>query len=417
LGEACAPRCRLPSKRKWSRRRSLIGPVATHEYRVGRRTLEAREEATLAPYGMPSSATKGRRHPESEHPLRMAFQRDRDRIIHSTAFRRLEYKTQVFVNHEGDYYRTRLTHTVEAAQVTRTLARILGLNEDLAEAIALAHDLGHTPFGHAGERTLDRVMKSYGGFEHNAQSLRIVDLLEERYPTFMGLNLSWEVREGIVKHSTRYDRPQVAEFDASLAPCLEAQIVDFADEIAYTAHDVDDGLKSGILEPDALATVPLWSAALGDAAAVAPDAAEGIRRYQAVRRLIDWMVTDLANTLLARIDMDRIDSVADVRRVRPRLVDFSESMGGQHAVLKRFLNENLYHHHRVTRMTQKADRIMTALFDVYMAEPRQLPPHVFDRRSEEAEGTPRVIADYIAGMTDRFALDEYKKLFDPSERV
>src|SRR5436853_2492497 len=223
-----------------------------------RSELEAREAAALAPYAMRSRDSRGRRHPEPEHPLRMAFQRDRDRIIHSTAFRRLEYKTQVFVNHEGDYYRTRLTHTVEAAQVTRTLARMLALNEDLAEAVALAHDLGHTPFGHAGERTLHRLMEPHGGFEHNAQSLRIVDVLEERYPTFAGLNLSWEVREGIVKHSTRYDRPQVAEFDAAKAPTLEAQIVDYADEIAYNAHDIDDGLKSEMLTMDDLAGAAVW---------------------------------------------------------------------------------------------------------------------------------------------------------------
>ena len=230
----------------------------------GRQALEVREAAALAPYAMRSGDSRGRVHAESEHPSRMVFQRDRDRIIHSTAFRRLEYKTQVFVNHEGDYYRTRLTHTVEAAQVTRTLARMLALNEDLAEAVALAHDLGHTPFGHAGERTLDRLMTDYGGFEHNAQSLRIVDVLEERYPRFRGLNLSWEVREGIVKHSTRYDRPQVVEFGAEFAPCLEAQIVDFADEVAYTAHDVDDGLQSGLIDNDELLTVPVWADAWGE---------------------------------------------------------------------------------------------------------------------------------------------------------
>src|SRR6266850_806974 len=229
-----------------------------------RAEFEAREAAALAPYAMRSRDSRGRRHAEPEHALRMAFQRDRDRIIHSSAFRRLEYKTQVFVNHEGDYYRTRLTHTMEAAQVTRTLARILGLNEDLAEAVALAHDLGHTPFGHAGERTLDRLMAAHGGFDHNGQSLRIVDVLEERYPTFRGLNLSWEVREGIVKHSTRYDRPQVVEFGAEAAPCLEAQIVDFADEVAYTAHDVDDGLQSRMLDPDDLRTVSVWDQALGE---------------------------------------------------------------------------------------------------------------------------------------------------------
>jgi dGTPase len=365
---------------------------------------------------MRSRDSRGRRHPEPEHAMRMAFQRDRDRIIHSTAFRRLEYKTQVFVNHEGDYYRTRLTHTVEAAQVTRTLARMVGLNEDLAEAVALAHDLGHTPFGHAGERTLHRLMEAHGGFEHNAQSLRIVDLLEERYPAFRGLNLSWEVREGIVKHSTRYDRPQVVEFDADLAPCLEAQIVDFADEVAYTAHDVDDGLQSGMIDPGDLATVPLW----GDAtrkADLAPTASGVVRRYQSVRLLIDWMVGDLADTLVKRLQSEGVDSIDDVRALKPRLVEFSTEMGQRHAELKAFLTDRLYHHHRVTRMTQKADRIMSALFEVYMAEPRQLPPHITDRVAEEGEGMPRVIADYIAGMTDRFALEEYKKLFDPYERV
>jgi dGTPase len=383
----------------------------------GRQALEAREAAALAPYAMPSRDSRGRVHAEPEHPFRMAFQRDRDRIIHSTAFRRLEYKTQVFVNHEGDYYRTRLTHTVEAAQVTRTLARALGLNEDLAEAVALAHDLGHTPFGHAGERTLDRLMAPYGGFEHNAQSLRIVDRLEDRYPSFHGLNLSWEVREGIVKHSTRYDRPQVAEFGADQAPCLEAQIVDFADEIAYTAHDVDDGLQSGMLDPDDLATVPLWADALARESARAPGAATRALRYQAVRRLIDWMATDLVETLAARLAREGIASLEGVRRVKPRLVEFSPDMGTRHAALKAFLTDRLYHHHRVTRMTQKADRIMSALFEVYMQEPKQLPPHVTRRTVEEGETMPRVIADYVAGMTDRFALEEYKKLFDPYERV
>ncbi|HKA30123.1 MAG TPA: deoxyguanosinetriphosphate triphosphohydrolase, partial [Candidatus Binatia bacterium] len=343
---------------------------------VSRQALEAREAAGLAPYAMPSRASRGRRHPEPEHPFRMVFQRDRDRIIHSSAFRRLEYKTQVFVNHEGDYYRTRLTHTMEAAQVTRTLARALGLNEDLAEAVALAHDLGHTPFGHAGERTLDRLMQPHGGFEHNGQSLRIVETLEERYPRFRGLNLSWEVREGIVKHSTRYDRPQVAEYDASVAPCLEAQIVDFADEIAYSAHDVDDGLKSGMLDPDDLDTVPLWADAQRAVSAEAPGAPVAVLRYQAVRRLIDWMASDLVETLLARIADEHIDSLDAVRAVKPRLVEFSPDMTIRQRELKAFLYERLYTHHRVTRMTQKADRIMSALFEVYMQEPRQLPPHV-----------------------------------------
>jgi len=382
-----------------------------------RQQFEEREAAVLAPFAMRSRDSRGRKHPEPEHPFRMAFQRDRDRIIHSTAFRRLEYKTQVFVNHEGDYYRTRLTHTMEAAQVTRTLARALGLNEDLAETVALAHDLGHPPFGHAGERSLDRLMAPHGGFDHNAQSLRIVDVLEERYPAFRGLNLSFEVREGIVKHSTRYDRPQVQEFDAALAPCLEAQMVDFTDEVAYNAHDIDDGLQSGMLDPAELETVGLWREAIASVRRTAPRASDRVLRYQAVRRLIDRLVNDLIETLAVRLQREGIDSLAAVRRVKPRLIEFSPELAGDVQQLKTFLFDRLYTHPRVTRMTQKADRIMTALFEVYMAEPRQLPAHVTRRSREEGEPMPRVIADYLAGMTDRFALEEYKKLFDPYERV
>ncbi len=382
-----------------------------------RQQFEEREAAVLAPFAMRSRDSRGRKHSEPEHPFRMAFQRDRDRIIHSTAFRRLEYKTQVFVNHEGDYYRTRLTHTMEAAQVTRTLARALGLNEDLAETVALAHDLGHPPFGHAGERSLDRLMGPHGGFDHNAQSLRIVDVLEERYPAFRGLNLSFEVREGIVKHSTRYDRPQVREFDADLAPCLEAQMVDFTDEVAYNAHDIDDGLQSGMLDPDELETVGLWREAIASVRRAAPSASERVLRYQAVRRLIDRLVNDLIETLAARLEAEGIDSLAAVRHVKPRLIEFSPELTGGVKELKTFLYDHLYTHPRVTRMTQKADRIMTALFEVYMTEPRQLPEHVTRRAREEGEPMPRVIADYLAGMTDRFALEEYKKLFDPYERV
>jgi dGTPase len=384
---------------------------------LSRGDFEAREDAALAPYAMRSRSSRGRRYPEPEHPFRMVFQRDRDRVIHSAAFRRLEYKTQVFVNHEGDYYRTRLTHTMEAAQITRTLARTLCLNEDLAEAIALAHDLGHTPFGHAGERILDRLMAPYGGFEHNAQSLRIVDVLEERYPEFRGLNLSWEVREGIVKHSTRYDRPQVQEFDPNLAPTLEAQIVDFTDEIAYNAHDIDDGLKSGMLDPDDLASVPLWRDSLREVTRKAPRASEGVLHYQAVRTLIDHMVSDLIETLLGRLHERRIDSITAVRAVKPRLVEHSPEMGERVRELKAFLYDRLYTHYRVTRMTAKASRIVSALFTAYMEEPKQLPPHVTRRVAEEGESMPRVIADYVAGMTDRFALEEYRKLFDPDERV
>src|SRR5438046_5965404 len=276
---------------------------------------------------MHSPDSRCRSHPEPDHPNRMAFQRDRDRIIRAAALRRLEYKPQVFVNHEGDYYRTRLTHTIEAAQVTRTLARALGLNEDLAEAVALAHDLGHTPFGHAGERTLDRLMKPHGGFDHNSQSLRIVDVLEERYPAFRGLNLSWEVREGIVKHSTRYDRPQVRDFDPELAPCLEAQIVDFADEIAYNAHDIDDGLKSGMLDAEDLGSARMWAEAMAE---VAPGARLHVRHYQGVRRLIDRLGADQCAARIALLRGLRVETLADVRRVSPRLVEHASRTAHGH---------------------------------------------------------------------------------------
>jgi len=381
-----------------------------------REEFEAIEDRLLAGYAMRNRSTRGRRHPEPEHPFRLPFQRDRDRIIHSSAFRRLEYKTQVFVNHEGDYYRTRLTHTMEAAQITRTVARALRLNEDLAEAVALAHDLGHTPFGHAGERILDRLMEPYGGFEHNAQSMRIVDVLEDRNPGFPGLNLSWEVREGIVKHSTRYDRPQVAEFDATKAPTLEAQIVDYADEIAYNAHDIDDGLKSGLLALADLEAATVWREHHREVARAFPDVEPRIVRYQTTRRIIDTFVVDLIETTERAIRDRRIDTVDGVRAVKPKLVDLSPRLAEQVRELKTVLFERLYDHYRVKRMAVKADRIMTGLFETYMSEPRQMPPHVH-RRIGQGEPTPRVVADYIAGMTDRFALDEYKKLFDPYEKV
>ncbi len=380
-----------------------------------REELLRREEA-LAPYATRSTDTRGRVHPEAEHSFRLPFQRDRDRIIHSSAFRRLEYKTQVFVNHEGDYYRTRLTHSIEAGQITRTLCRALGLNEDLGEAVALSHDLGHTPFGHAGERVLNRLMEPYGGFEHNAQSLRIVDVLEERYPTFPGLNLSWEVREGIVKHSSDYDRPLVARFDPSVKPVLEAQIVDYADEVAYNSHDIDDGLKSGMLEERDLADVELWAEARAWIACQHAESSPSVVRYQTVRRIIDRLVTDMIETIRGRIAQYRVRSLADVRGCPVRLAGFSPEMAERNRQLKRALLARLYTHYRVTRMAVKAQKIMTDLFQTYMDEPQQMPPHVHDR-IESGEEQARVVADYIAGMTDRFALDEYKKLFDPYERV
>ncbi|MFM7143368.1 MAG: deoxyguanosinetriphosphate triphosphohydrolase [Alphaproteobacteria bacterium] len=381
-----------------------------------REEYEAREVELLAPWAIRSAESRGREHPEPEHPLRTAFQRDRDRIIHSTAFRRLEYKTQVFVNHEGDYYRTRLTHTVEGAQITRTIARALRLNEDLAEAVVLAHDLGHTPFGHAGEKVLDGLMEGHGGFEHNLQSLRIVERLEERYAAFPGLNLTWEVREGIAKHSGDYDRPSIRRFDPSLAPCLEAQIADFADEIAYNCHDIDDGLQSAMLRPEAMDDVELWREHFAEARASSPGAPFSIVRYQTVRRILDAMVSELVRHTEEQIRIRGIASIADVQAVKPRIAGYGPEMQRKIRELKRFLMENLYMHVRVTRMGMKARTVISGLFRTYMDEPRQMPPHVY-AQVEQGEPVARVIADYVAGMTDRFALDEYSKLFDPLEKV
>ncbi len=373
------------------------------------------EESVLAAYAMPSGATRGRRHEEAEHEFRLPFQRDRDRIIHSTAFRRLEYKTQVFVNHEGDYYRTRLTHTMEAAQITRTVARCLRLNADLAEAVALAHDLGHTPFGHAGERVLDELMREHGGFEHNAHSLRLVDELEERYPAFRGLNLTWEVREGIVKHTPPYDKPLAQRFEPGRAPCLEAQLVDFTDEIAYNSHDIDDGLKSGLLTFEALDGVALWREAYASIRSQYPSTSPRIWRYQALRRIIDRMVTDLIDTTESRLRTEKIDSPEAVRDFGQPITAFSPQVEEQRLELKRFLMKNMYRDYRVVRMAEKARRIMTEVFHAYMREPQQLPPHILER-CEAGETLPRVISDYIAGMTDRFVIEDHRKLFDPLER-
>jgi dGTPase len=378
--------------------------------------FEQQERNSLAPWAMKSADSRGRAFVEPEQAFRLSFQRDRDRIIHSTAFRRLEYKTQVFVNHEGDYYRTRLTHTMEAAQVTRTVAGALGLNQDLAEAVALAHDLGHTPFGHAGEHVLSRLMSDHGGFEHNSQSLRIVEVLEARYPEFPGLNLTYEVREGIVKHSTSYDRPRAGAFNPNEAPLLEAQIVDFADEIAYNTHDIDDGLQSGLLVPDDLQGVELWDRNFSDVCSVYPDSPFSIQRYQTVRRVMNDLVTDLIASLEKRLADNEIDSVAGVRGVMPRLAEFTPQTYDDVRALKDRLMDRLYQHHRVRRMTAKAGRVLTGIFEAYMDDPKQMPPHVVARESGETP-MPRVIADYIAGMTDRFALDEFGKLYDPNARV
>ncbi len=382
-----------------------------------RQELEEIEARALAPYAMAPRASRGRRFPEPEHPMRTVFARDRDRIIHSAAFRRLEYKTQVFVNHEGDYYRTRLTHTLEAAQIARTVARALGLNEELAEAVALAHDLGHTPFGHAGEKILNELMTPYGGFDHNAQSLRTVDWIEIRYPNFRGLNLSFEVREGIIKHSHFQDRPAAQEFDPSTYPCLEAQIVDLADEIAYLAHDVDDGLKAQMLTVEELNASALFRESAAAAREGSPSAEMRVIRYQTVIRMIDAMSTDLMSNLAGELERNQIRSVEDVRKAGRALASFGTAMGAKVDEIKQVMRDRLYRHYRVSRMTEQAGRVLAALFQTYMTEPRQMPEHVGARADRYGEPISRAVADYIAGMTDRFALDEYRKLFDPNERV
>src|SRR5277367_2121074 len=396
------------------------GVVASRLLKVMLRTrqeLEEIEARTLAPYAMLARNSRGRRVEEPPHPMRTAFQRDRDRIIHSASFRRLEYKTQVFVNHEGDYYRTRLTHTIEAAQIARTVARALGLNEELAEEVALAHDLGHTPFGHAGEKSLNELMTPYGGFDHNAQSLRTVDWIEIRYPNFRGLNLSFEVREGIIKHSHFQNRPAAQEFDPSTYPCLEAQIVDLADEIAYLAHDVDDGLKAQMLTVEELNASALFRESAAAAREGSPSAEMRVLRYQTVIRMIDAMSTDLMSNLAGELERNQVRSVDDVRKAGRALVSFGSAMGPKVDEIKQVMRDRLYRHYRVSRMTEKAGRVLAALFQTYMTEPRQMPEHVVARADRYGDPISRAVADYIAGMTDRFALDEYRKLFDPNERV
>jgi dGTPase len=382
---------------------------------LGREDLERREQEVLAPYACKSAQSNGRAYPEEEHPSRLAFQRDRDRIVHSTAFRRLEYKTQVFVNHEGDHFRTRLTHTLEVAQIARTIARSLGLNEDLTEAIALAHDLGHPPFGHAGERAMNEMMQPYGGFEHNQQSLRIVEVLEDRYPEFPGLNLTWETRDGLKKHQPHSLPPDAKGLAVAVGPSLEAQVTDYADEIAYNNHDIDDGLTSQMIEVESLCQVPLWEEHFYEAQRRFPQAPRKILWRQSVRSIINSLVVDLCEETRRRLSTTGIDSVADVLAATQPLVGFSPAMERKNAELKQFLLEHLYRHYRVIRMAEKARRVIHDLFEVYADSPRQLPPSFSTRLA--AEGMPRVVCDYIAGMTDRFALEEHRKLFDPHARV
>lgn len=375
------------------------------------------EEKFLAPYAMKSTLSKGRVHKEEEHQYRPIYQRDRERIIHSTAFRRLEYKTQVFVNHEGDHYRTRLTHTLEVAQIARSMARALRLNEDLTEAIALAHDLGHTPFGHSGEEVLSQIMKKHGGFNHNTHGLRVVDCLETRYPNFKGINLTWEVREGIIKHITPYDIPgTVAELRPDILPALETQVVNVADEIAYDSHDLDDGLTSEILYESNLKKVLLWKQATVKIRKKYHNLNEQVRQFQIVKEIINTQVTDLITATEAKIKEHNIKSIDDVRRAGKRVVTFSASMQKKKEQLRDFLLGNLYQHYRVLRMSNKARRFLKELFRVYISQPEQL--SISFQARIKAEASPhRVVCDYIAGMTDRYALNEYKKLFEPYERV
>jgi dGTPase len=376
-----------------------------------RQQLEAFEDQRLAPYGLRSQRSKGRVYPEGEPLYRTAFQRDRDRILHTTAFRRLEYKTQVFIIHEGDYYRTRLTHTLEVAQIARTIARALGANEDLEEAVCLAHDLGHAPFGHSGEVALARLMKDHGGFDHNKQSLRIVTELEERYPDFPGLNLTWEVREGIVKHESEYDIADASEYDPELRGHLEAQIANAADELAYTAHDLDDGLRSGMITPYMLEGIALWEI-LVESAGVKTPLLDDLSRHRLIRRLIGMEVSDLVETTSQRLRESGVDSVEELQRLPYNVIGYSEDMHRRNRQLKDFLYSHLYRHHRVIRMAVKAERIITNLFTAYQYEPAILPQHV--QNWIEPRGLERTICDYIAGMTDRFALQEHNRLFDPS---
>ena len=376
-----------------------------------------------APYAVHPAASRGRLHPEPESPTRSPFQRDRDRVIHSTAFRRLQYKTQVFVNHEGDFFRTRLTHTIEVAQIARSIARALGLDEDLTEALALAHDLGHPPFGHAGEEALNLAMKPFGGFDHNAQSLRVVTLLEARYAAFDGLNLTWETLEGLVKHNGPLPRPPayIAEYDArhkldlGTQPSAEAQVAALADDIAYHSHDLDDGLRAHLFGIEDIAHLPVVGTALAAARQSSLDVPPARLRFETIRRVIDAMVTDLiaeTGRRIARLGPQDADAIRHARR---RVVAFAEPMAEANQAIKDFLYARMYRHWRVNRMTSKARKLTEALYRLLLAEPILLPD---DWRARAGEaGTPRcagIVGDYVAGMTDRYAMDEYRRLTDLS---
>jgi dGTPase len=379
-----------------------------------REEIERFEEEHLAPYAVKASQSLGRKYTEPEHPYRSVFQRDRDRIIHSSAFRRLQSKTQVFVYHEGDYYRTRLTHSLETAQIARTLARALRLNEDLCEALALAHDLGHPPFGHAGEREMNALMAKQGGFNHNMQALRIVEVLEDRYPAFPGLNLTWEVREGIVKHTLDLNHPETKLYRPELSPTLETAVVDKSDEIAYNNHDLDDAITSRMIELSDLKDLDLWQESYLKVKEKFPNASGRSLIHETIRTMINAQVTDLIENTLKNLEEKNISSLEAVRKEKSPLVVFSKGMLKKHNQLKDFLSKNVYQNYKVVQMTEKGKRVVRELFETFVKIPAQLPPHIQKKIGKES--VERVVCDYIVGMTDKFALDEHKRLFDPHER-
>ena len=377
---------------------------------------------SLAPYAANAASSRGRRHPEPPPSLRSEFQRDRDRIIHSAAFRRLEYKTQVFINHEGDLFRTRLTHSLEVAQIARSVARTLALDEDLAETISLAHDLGHTPFGHAGQDELNACMREHGGFEHNLQSLRVVDELEDKYAAFRGLNLSFETREGILKHCSPANAAMLGElgrrFIERRQPSLEAQVANVADEIAYNNHDIDDGLRARLLTIEQLRSVPMFRRFHDDARAAHPDMNPKQERHESIRRIINHLVSDLVQTSRSLLQEAQPPDVDAVRAQPGPLIGYSPETQEENRALKRFLRDNLYLHHQVYRVMTKARRVVRDLYVALFDDARLMPPQFFAEalKLEQAQGLSgraRVVADYIAGMTDRYAIDEHERLFDP----
>ena len=381
--------------------------------------------SSLARYAADEKQSRGRRFAEPSPAFRGEYQRDRDRIVHSGAFRRLVYKTQVFVNYEGDLYRTRLTHSLEVGQIARTIARALGLEETLTEAICLAHDLGHTPFGHAGQDALNECMRDYGGFEHNLQSLRVVDELEERYAEFDGLNLMFETREGILKHCSVSNAKQLGElgrrFLERRQPGLEAQLANIADEVAYNNHDMDDGLRAGFINVEELRTLTLFGRQYDAVLAEHPQLSGRRLIYEIIRRMINHVVTDLIQTTEANLRNVAPQSIEDVRAHPAPLVQFSDVVAQEHVELKRYLREHVYRHYRVLRMTTKAQRVIRALFEAFTRTPQLLPPEyqqIAARMHAQygESGRARAVADYIAGMTDRFAIHEYERLFDPAER-